>query len=111
MTRALPALGVGLLALIPLVGLGDYYLHTLILILLWAFIYTGWSIMGRFGLVSLGHGAFLGVGAYTVMMLWNHFGITPWLGMPIALLLTGLTALVIGYLASASRSPATISRS
>jgi branched-chain amino acid transport system permease protein len=97
MTRALPALGVGLLALIPLVGLGDYYLHTLILILLWAFIYTGWSIMGRFGLVSLGHGAFLGIGAYTVTMLWNHFGITPWLGIPGALLLAGLTALVIGY--------------
>jgi branched-chain amino acid transport system permease protein len=97
MTRVLPLLGVGLLALIPLAGLGDYYLHTLILILLWAFIYTGWSIMGRFGLVSLGHGAFLGIGAYTVTMLWNHFGITPWIGTPIALLLAGVTALVIGY--------------
>ena len=96
-TRALPAIGVGLLALIPLAGLGDYYLHVLILILLWAFIYTSWSIMGRFGLVSLGHGAFLGIGAYTVTMLWNHFDITPWLGIPAGLLLAGLTALVIGY--------------
>ncbi len=96
-TRALPVLGVGLLALIPLAGLSEYYLHVLILILLWAFIYTSWSIMGRFGLVSLGHGAFLGIGAYTVTMLWNHFGITPWLGIPAALLLAGLTALVIGY--------------
>ena len=43
--------------------------------------------MGRFGLVSLGHGAFLGIGAYTVTMLWNHFGITPWLGIPAALVL------------------------
>ncbi len=97
MTRALPVLGIGLLALIPLAGLGEYYLHVLILILIWAFIYTGWSIMGRFGLVSLGHGAFLGIGAYTVTMLWNHFGITPWLGIPAGLLLAGLTALVIGY--------------
>ncbi len=97
MTRALAVLGIGLLALIPLAGLGDYYLHVLILILIWAFIYTGWSIMGRFGLVSLGHGAFLGIGAYTVTMLWNHFGITPWLGIPAGLLLAGLTALVIGY--------------
>jgi branched-chain amino acid transport system permease protein len=39
------------------------------------------SLMGRFGVVSLGHGAFLGIGAYTVM-LWNHFGITRWLGIP-----------------------------
>src|SRR5919106_1438212 len=97
MGKALAGIGIGLLALIPLLGPGDYYLHTLILILLWAFIYTGWSIMGRFGLVSLGHGAFLGIGAYTVTMLWNHFGVTPWLGIPAALLLTGLTALVIGY--------------
>ncbi len=97
MKRTLSVVGVGVLALIPLAGLGDYYLHVLILILLWAFIYTGWSIMGRFGLVSLGHGAFLGIGAYTVTMLWNHFGITPWLGIPAGLLLAGLCALVIGY--------------
>jgi hypothetical protein len=38
MTRALPIAGVGLLALIPLAGLDQYYLHVLILILLWAFI-------------------------------------------------------------------------
>ena len=97
MPRALPVLGVVLLALIPLVGLTDYHLHILILILLWAFIYTGWSIMGRFGLVSLGHGAFLGIGAYTVTMLWNHFGITPWLGIPVSLALAAVVALIVGY--------------
>jgi branched-chain amino acid transport system permease protein len=95
--RVLAALGLVLLGAIPLLGLSDYHLHVLILILLWAFIYTGWSIMGRFGLVSLGHGAFLGIGAYTVTMLWNHFGVTPWLGIPAALALAALTALVIGY--------------
>jgi branched-chain amino acid transport system permease protein len=97
MPRLLAALSLVVLAAIPLVGLSDYHLHILILILLWAFIYTGWSIMGRFGLVSLGHGAFLGIGAYTVTMLWNHFGITPWAGIPAALALAALTALVIGY--------------
>ena len=97
MPRLLAALGIVALAALPLVGLSDYHLHILILILLWAFIYTGWSIMGRFGLVSLGHGAFLGIGAYTVTMLWNHFGLTPWLGIPAALALAALVALVIGY--------------
>jgi branched-chain amino acid transport system permease protein len=94
---ALPAVGVAALALIPLVGIGDYYLHVVITVLLWGFIYTGWSLMGRFGLVSLGHGAFLGIGAYTVTMLWNHFGVTPWLGIPLAVALSCLTAVVIGY--------------
>ena len=69
----------------------------LITILLWAFVYTGWSVMGRFGLVSLGHGAFLGIGAYGVTMLWNHFGLSPWLGIPAALALAAAVAVVIGY--------------
>jgi branched-chain amino acid transport system permease protein len=89
--------GVALLAMLPLIGLSDYYLHVLIMVLLWGFIYTGWSIMGRFGLVSLGHGAFMGIGAYGVTMLWNHFGITPWLGIPLSLALAALVAVVIGY--------------
>ena len=54
-----------------------YYLHLLIQILLWSFIYTGWSLMGRFGLTSLGHGAFTGIGAYVTVMLWNFAGLTP----------------------------------
>src|SRR4051812_17822410 len=85
------------LAVLPLLGLGDYYLHLLILILLWSFIYTAWSIMGRFGLVSLGHGAFMGIGAYGVTMLWNHLGLSPWLGLPAALVATTLVALLIGW--------------
>lgn len=97
MPHVLAVLGIALLAAIPLLGLSDYHLHVLIRILLWAFVYTAWSIMGRFGLVSLGHGAFLGIGAYTVTMLWNHYGLSPWFGIPIALGLAGAVALVIGY--------------
>ena len=39
--------------------------------------------MGRFGFVSLGHGAFMGVGAYVPALLWNYYGVTPWLGIPL----------------------------
>jgi len=85
------------LALAPLAGMGNYPLHLLIMCLLWGFVYTSWAIMGRLGMVSLGHGAFLGIGAYVVVMLWNHAGISPWLGAPIALALTALVAFVIGY--------------
>ena len=51
--------GLALLVLLPFViryffsASEKYYLHLLIQILLWAFIYTGWSLMGRFGLTSL----------------------------------------------------------
>jgi branched-chain amino acid transport system permease protein len=92
------AAGLGLLALIALpFALPGYFLHLAIQILLWGFIYTGWSLMGRFGFVSLGHGAFLGLGAYIPALLWNYFGLTPWLGIPVALALSVLMALIIGY--------------
>src|SRR5436309_8785902 len=74
-----------------------YYLHLLIQILLWAFIYTGWSLMGRFGLTSLGHGAFTGIGAYVTVMLWNFAGLSPWLGIPASVVVAVVAALLVGY--------------
>jgi branched-chain amino acid transport system permease protein len=53
--------------------------------------------MGRLGMVSFGHGAFMGIGAYSVVMLWNHFGLTPWLGALAALALTAGVAVLIGW--------------
>jgi branched-chain amino acid transport system permease protein len=90
-------IGALLLAALPYMGIPEYYLHVIILILIWSFIYTSWSLMGRFGLVSLGHGAFLGVGAYAVAMLWNYLDLTPLVGIPLALLLTLFLAILIGY--------------
>src|SRR5205085_8245051 len=74
-----------------------YYLHLLIQILIWSFIYTGWSLMGRFGLTSLGHGAFTGIGAYVMVLLWNYGGITPWVGIPAAVVVSVTVALLVGY--------------
>jgi branched-chain amino acid transport system permease protein len=96
-TRLLPWVGVAALALAPLAGVGDYPLHLLIMCLLWGYVYTGWAVMGRLGMVSLGHGAFFGIGAYGVVMGWNHFGLSPWIGMPVALALTAVVAFLIGY--------------
>ena len=90
-------IAVAIFALLPAAGIGDYYLHLAITVMLWSFIYTSWSIMGRFGLVSFGHGAFLGIGAYVTTMLWNHYGVTPWLGIPLAILLSLVVAVLIGY--------------
>jgi branched-chain amino acid transport system permease protein len=96
------AAGAGLLAvlvlqpLIPLGGIRQYVLHVAIQIFIWSFIGSAWSLMGRFGLVSIGHGAFLGVGAYTTVLLWNFFGVTPWLGSLAAAAAAVLLAVVIG---------------
>jgi branched-chain amino acid transport system permease protein len=103
--RPRPAAIVGLLAVaaLPLLvrvffpNSEKYYLHLLIQILLWSFIYTGWSLMGRFGLTSLGHGAFTGIGAYTTVLLWNFAGLTPWIGIPAGVLLATVVGVLVGY--------------
>ena len=90
-------LAVAALILLPFLYHEPYPLHILVLILLWSFVYTSWSVMGRFGLVSLGHGGFMGIGAYVTALLWNDFHLTPWLGVPVAVLAATLVALLIGY--------------
>ena len=86
-----------LLLSLPFIGITGYPLHFVITILIWSFAYTGWSIMGRFGLVSLGHGAFMAMGGYITALLWNYYGLTPWIGIPIALILTAILAIIVGY--------------
>jgi branched-chain amino acid transport system permease protein len=88
--------GAALVAL-PFVYREPYHIHILILILIWAFAYTSWSMMGRFGLVSLGHGGFMGVGAYVTALLWNHLGVSPWLGIPLAMATAAVLAVIVGY--------------
>ena len=96
-------IGIPILLLLPLaIRFGfpnseKYYLHLLIQILIWSFVYTGWSLMGRFGLTSLGHGAFTGIGAYVMVLLWNYAGVTPWLGIPVAVVVSVVVALLVGY--------------
>lgn len=49
-------------------------------------------MMGYTGLLSLGHAAFVGVGAYTVAILQTYFGMPVWVTIPAA----GITAAVTG---------------
>lgn len=91
------AIALAALIALPFVYRNPYHLHLFVLILIWSFAYTSWSMMGRFGLVSLGHGGFMGVGAYVTALLWNHLGMTPWIGIPIALVCAGALALVVAY--------------
>jgi branched-chain amino acid transport system permease protein len=98
--RVLGLVALVAIALVPVLPLGaaeEYIWHVIIQIFLWSFVGNAWSLMGRFGLVSLGHGAFLGVGAYATVLLWNFFGVTPWLGGLLAVAITVALALVVAY--------------
>jgi branched-chain amino acid transport system permease protein len=85
------------IAAFPYLARSPYFIHIGTLIFIWSFITTSWSYMGRFGLVSLGHGAFLGLGAYTSGLLFNFYGLSSWMGMLLGGLAAVLLAMVIGY--------------
>ena len=97
MTRSLPWIAGAALVTLPFVYHSPYPLHIMIIMLIWSFAYTSWSVMGRFGLVSLGHGGFMGIGAYVTALLWNRGGVTPWIGVPLALLAGAVLAVVVAY--------------
>jgi branched-chain amino acid transport system permease protein len=84
------------LPFVPMGVMSQYVLHVAIQIFVWSFIGQAWSLMGRFGLVSLGHGAFLGVGAYTTTLLWNYYSLTPWIGVLLAVAAAVAIAVVLG---------------
>jgi branched-chain amino acid transport system permease protein len=90
-------LAVAALPFVPIGGMREYIVFVVVQIFVWSFIGTAWSLMGRFGLVSLGHGAFLGVGAYTTTLLWNYYGLTPWAGVFVAMAAAIALALVVAY--------------
>jgi branched-chain amino acid transport system permease protein len=78
----------------------DYLLTVLILILYFAYTGQAWNIlMGFAGQLSLGHALYVGLGAYTTAALYVHFGIGPWLGMPVAILVSVAFGAIIGFLA------------
>lgn len=82
----------------PLLVKSKFYIHIMILIFLYAAASSGWNIVGGYaGQMSLGHAAFFGIGAYTSTLLFVHFGLTPWLGLWVGGLFSGIVAAVIGY--------------
>ncbi|MGE5151491.1 MAG: ABC transporter permease subunit, partial [Rhodospirillaceae bacterium] len=79
---------------------GAYVLSVATLILYFAYTGQAWNVMMGFaGQLSLGHALFVGLGAYTAAALFQHFAVTPWLGMLAAVAVCVAAATVIGWLA------------
>jgi branched-chain amino acid transport system permease protein len=67
-------------------------------VVIWALFATSLNLLvGYTGLVSFGHAAYFGVGAYTTGLLMKKLGISFLLAFPAAGLLAGLFALVFGF--------------
>ena len=94
----LAALGALLVALPAFAG--NYLLSVATLILYLAFAGQAWNVMMGFaGQLSLGHSLYVGVAAYMAGGLFFHYGIGPWAGLWLAMLVCVLMGAAIGFLA------------
>ena len=87
-----------LYAAVSLSVTNSYYQLVMTLVPVWAIFGLSWNLLsGYTGLISFGHAAFFGVGAYTVVLSQVYFDLSPWVTIPIAAVLGGIAGLLIGF--------------
>ncbi len=87
-----------IVALAPFV-LGSFYIAILNFVGIYSIVAIGIVILtGSGGLISFGQSAFVGLGAYATAVLSANLGFSPWLGLPVALALSALTATILGMI-------------
>jgi branched-chain amino acid transport system ATP-binding protein/branched-chain amino acid transport system permease protein len=104
---AVVAAAVLLLAAFPVLSDDLYYQNMFILSMVFAVGAVGLNIItGYAGYVSLGQGAFIGLGAYTLGICVTDIGGSPWVWVPVAGLLAGGVAALLGVVAMRARGHA-----
>jgi ABC-type branched-subunit amino acid transport system ATPase component/ABC-type branched-subunit amino acid transport system permease subunit len=86
------------MAAIPLIpGMPPFWIVLLDNIGLSALVAMGLVLLtGVGGLTSFGQAAFCGFGAYTTAVLTTAYGVSPWLTLPLSLLVSGFAAVLLG---------------
>ncbi len=86
------------LLVLPVAKIRTDYLSMLIAANILAIFAASWDLLvGRTGLISLGHALFFGVGGYSTALLFKFYGLPLWVTIPIAILVGGGVALAIGF--------------
>ncbi len=76
----------------------SYYQLVLTLVPVWAVFGLSWNLLsGYTGLISFGHAAFFGIGAYVTALGQIYFDLSPWMLIPIAAMFGGIAGLLIGF--------------
>jgi len=87
-----------LLAMIPLVVTNQYYSTIIIMCFLWIILASSLNLtLGYTGQISIAHGAFYGIGAYTTALLMLNCNASFWLALPASALISALFGVLIGY--------------
>jgi branched-chain amino acid transport system permease protein len=104
--RILSVIAIAVLAVLPLLGLGAYIQHLLVLWMLFALMAISLNIIvGYLGELSFGHAAFFAIGAYASAMISVFAGLPFWIGLVAAPIASGLLGLVIGYVSLRIKGP------
>jgi branched-chain amino acid transport system permease protein len=87
-----------IMAVIPFIpGMPPFWIVLMDNIGLAALVAMGLVLLtGVGGLTSFGQAAFCGFGAYTTAVLTTAYGISPWLTLPLSLLVSGIAAVALG---------------
>ena len=94
------------LAVFPKFVESPYALQMMVLFFLAVIQGEAWNLIGGYGgQYSVGHAAYFGIGAYTVIVLLQSKGVAPWWGVFPALLLAVLVAAVVGSITFRLRGP------
>lgn len=94
---AIGLIGVAALVICPLL-VADYQRSLVTELLIFAIVAMSLDLLlGFTGLMSLGHAAFFGLGAYVVIVLGTFFDFNAWFGVALGIGAAALAALVIGY--------------
>jgi len=75
--------------------LGVYWQKVLLSVAVFALLAISWDILAQTGMISLGQALFFGLGAYFAGVLNHYWGFPPFLTIPIATLLGGLTSTLL----------------
>jgi branched-chain amino acid transport system permease protein len=88
-----------LFSLSPLVVHSPYYMGIIILTVIYAYVGLAWNItVGFAGQLLIGHVTFFGLGAYTTLLLFEIFRLSPWIGVPLAAIPSVAMGLLMSYL-------------
>jgi branched-chain amino acid transport system permease protein len=94
---AVVAAAVALVAFMPQL-VSDYHSYQLGFVGIYFIALLGLNILtGYSGQISLGHGAFMGIGAYTTAILTVHHGVSDLLTIPLGGLVAGLVGFLFGF--------------
>jgi branched-chain amino acid transport system permease protein len=95
-----------IVALLPVWVISPYWRGLLVVSMYFALLAVAWNLLaGYAGQFSLAPTAFAMIGAYTTGLLAHHYGLSPLIGIPAAIVVSGVVGMGLGRVVFRLRGP------